>query len=69
MRQRGWWARLVTAFAVAVVAVSSIVAAVRQGSWGPIITVGWLPSVVAATWWPGRRGRCLSRGRGHAGLS
>jgi hypothetical protein len=44
--------------AVVFVTVSSIVAAVRQGSWGPLIAVGWLPAVVVATWWPGRRGRC-----------
>ena len=64
------WARgmqMVAAIAVAVVAVSSIVQAVRQGSWGPIISVGWLPAVVVATWWPGTRGRCRSRRHSAAG--
>jgi hypothetical protein len=57
----------ITGLAVAVVAVSSIVAAVRQGSWSPLIAVGWLPYVVVATWWPGRRGRCLPQRQGSAG--
>ena len=64
------WARgiqMVAAIAVAVVAVSSIVQAVRQGSWAPIISVGWLPAVVVATWWPRTRGRCRPRRQGTAG--
>jgi hypothetical protein len=52
--------------AVAFVAVSSVVAAIRQGSWSPIIEVGWLPAVVVATW-PGARRRCLPRRRHPAG--
>jgi len=58
---------VITACAVTVVAVSSIVQAIRQGSWEPIIAVGWLPAVVVATWWPGRRGRCLGRRQGSPG--
>lgn len=57
---RRWWyglAALVAAFIV----VSSIVAAIRAGSWGPILSVGWLPAVAAASW-PGAGRRCL-RGR------
>jgi hypothetical protein len=64
------WVRgmyVITALAVLVVAVSSVVQAVRQGSWGPIVEVGWLPAVVVATWWPGRRRRCLPRRQGSAG--
>jgi len=61
------WMYVITACAVAVVAVSSIVQAVRQGSWEPIIAVGWLPAVVAAIWWPGKRGRCLPRRHSQAG--
>jgi hypothetical protein len=49
------------------VAVSSVVQAIKQGSWGPIIEVGWLPAVVVATWWPGTRRRCLPRRQGSAG--
>ena len=61
------WMYVLTAAAVAVVAVSSIVAAARQGSWGPLIAVGWLPAVVVATWWPGTRRRCLPRRPGSPG--
>jgi hypothetical protein len=66
---RSWerWMHVMTGVAVAVVAVSSIAAAVRQGSWGPIVSVGWLPAVVVATWWPGRRRRCLPRRSGQVG--
>ena len=65
------WTRglyLIAVLAVAFVAVSTIVQAVRQGSWSPIISVGWLPAVVIATW-PGsrRRRRCLPRRRDLAG--
>jgi hypothetical protein len=66
------WARgmyVVTGLAVALVAVSSVVQAVRQGSWAPLIAVGWLPYAVAATWWPGTRRRCLPRRSGRAGAS
>jgi len=61
------WMYVITGCAVAIVAVSSIVQAVRQGSWGPVIAVGWLPAVVVATWWPGTRGRCLRRRQGSPG--
>lgn len=57
---RRWWYGL-AALVVAFVAVSSIVAAIREGSWGPILSVGWLPAVVVASW-PGAGRRCL-RGR------
>ena len=61
------WVYAITAIAVAVVAVSTIVQAIRQGSWAPIIEVGWLPAAVAATCWPGARGRCWPRRQGTAG--
>jgi hypothetical protein len=53
---------LIAGLAIAFVAVSSVVAAVRQGSWGPVLSVAWLPAVVVATW-PGSRRRCLPRRR------
>ena len=56
------WMYVITGLAVAFVAVSSVAAAIRQGSWSPIIEVGWLPAVVVATW-PGTRRRCLPRRR------
>jgi hypothetical protein len=52
---------------LAMAAVSSVVQAIKQGSWGPIVEVGWLPAVVVATWWPGTRRRCLPRRQGSAG--
>jgi hypothetical protein len=58
---RRWWYGL-AALVAAFVAVSSIVAAISEGSWEPIVSVGWLPAVVAASW-PGAGRRCL-RGRG-----
>ena len=64
------WTRLmyvITGVAMAVVAVSSIVQAIRLGSWEPIVAVGWLPAVVVAVWWPGTRGRCLPRRHSQAG--
>ena len=44
---------------VAFVAVSSIVQAIRLGSWPPVLSVGWLPAVVVAVW-PRAYRRCLS---------
>lgn len=41
-----------------VVAGSIIAQAVRQGSWGPVLSEGWLLAVVAATWPQAGRGRC-----------
>jgi hypothetical protein len=64
MRSWARWMYVLTGVAVAVVAVSSIVAALRQGSWGPLIAVGWLPGVVVAIWWPDRSRRCLPRRQG-----
>jgi hypothetical protein len=61
------WMYVITGIAVTVVAVSSIVQAIRQGSWSPIIEIGWLPAVVVATWWPGTRRRCLPQRRSSAG--
>jgi len=62
------WLYLIAGLAVAFVAVSSVVQAVRQGSWGPVISVGWLPAVVVAAW-PGAYRRCLPRRNGRAGVS
>jgi hypothetical protein len=56
------WARWLYGLAglvVAFVAVSSIVQAIRLGSWTPVISVGWLPAVVIAVW-PGAYRRRLS---------
>ena len=64
------WTRglyLIAGLAVAFVAVSSIVQAVRQGSWGPVVSVAWLPAVIVATWPGTYRRRCLPRRRNPAG--
>ena len=65
---RSWtrWLFLIEGLAAAFVAVASIVQAVRQGSWTPMITTGWIPAVVVATW-PGAYRRCGPRSRGQAG--
>ena len=59
------WTRglyLIAGLAVAFVAVSSVVQAVRQGSWSPLISVSWLLGVIVAIW-PGTARRCLPRRR------
>ena len=62
------WLYLIAGLAVAFIAVSSVVQAIRQGSWGPVVSVGWLPAVVVAVW-PGTYRRCLPRRNGRAGVS
>ena len=61
---RPWirWLYAIAGVAAAFVAVSSIVQAVRQGSWSPILSVAWLPAVVVAVW-PGNYRRCCLPGR------
>lgn len=65
---RPWtrWLWPAAGLAAVFVASSSIVLAVRQDSWTPIIAVGWIPAVVVAAWGGARRRR-LSRPRGAAG--
>ena len=60
MKLRTRWLYVMAGLAVTLVAVSAMVQAVRQGSWSPIISVGWLPAVIVATW-PRARYRCLPR--------
>ena len=64
---RSWtrWLYLIAGLVAVFVAVSSIVQAVGQGSWAPIISVGWIPAVVIAAW-PGTYRRCLPRRRSPA---
>lgn len=66
MKPCGRWLYLVAALAAVFVAVSSVALAVRQGSWAPVVSVGWLPAVIVAAW-PGRSRQCLSRRRGQPG--
>ena len=67
MRRWTSWLYLLAAVAATFVAVSSVVAAVRQGSWEPLIAMGWLPAVLVAAWWPGTRRRCAPRRQGSPG--
>ena len=55
------WFYVVAGLAAVFVAVATIVQAVSEGSWSPIVSVGWLPAVIVASW-PGVGRRCL-RGR------
>jgi predicted Na+-dependent transporter len=61
---RPWerWIALIAILAVTFVAVSSIALAIRQASWSPLFSVGWLPAVLVAIW-PGAHRRCIT-GRG-----
>jgi hypothetical protein len=56
---------LVAGLAAVLVAVSSVVLAIRQGSWAAIISVGWIPAVIIAAW-PGARRCCVPRRRSPA---
>jgi len=60
MKSWARWIYLVAVAAATFVAVSSISQAIRQGSWSPIVSVGWIPAVVVAAW-PGAYRRCLHR--------
>ena len=53
------WGYGLAGLVAAFVAVSSIVQAIRLGSWTPVLSVGWLPAVVVAVW-PRTHRRCLS---------
>lgn len=66
MKPRTRWLYLLAWLAVAFVAVSSAVQAIRQGSWGPLISAGWIPAVIVAVL-PGNHRRCLPRRRNPAG--
>jgi hypothetical protein len=61
------WLQVIARLALVFVVVSSIVQAVRQGSWGPIAEGLWIPAVVVATCWPGTYRRCLPRRNRQAG--
>ena len=66
MRQWARWFYLFSGLVAVFIAVSSIVQAISEGSWGPVVSVGWLPAVIVASW-PGARRRCLSWRRGPVG--
>jgi hypothetical protein len=57
------WLYGVAAVAALLVAVSAIVQSVRQGSWSPVLSVGWLVAVIIAVTTPRATGRCLPHRR------
>ena len=65
---RSWtgWLSLIAGLVAVFVAVATIVQAVRQDSWAPVIATGWVPAVIVATW-PAACRRCRVRRRGQAG--
>ena len=65
---RPWqrWLYVIAGLAAAIIAVSAAVQAIREASWAPVVSVAWLPAVIAATW-PGSYRRCLRRRRTPAG--
>jgi hypothetical protein len=67
---RGWarWLQVTAGVAAVFVAVSAIAQAVRQGSWGPVLSAGWIPAVIVAAW-PGTYRRCLNRRSGAGPVS
>ena len=60
------WLPVVAGLAALFVAAAAIAQSIRQGSWAPILSVGWLPAVIVACW-PGSCRRCLPRRRTPAG--
>jgi hypothetical protein len=52
----------VAGLALVFVSVSTVVLAVREGSWAPVASTGWLPAVIVAAR-PGARARCLPQRR------
>jgi hypothetical protein len=60
MRLVNRWIGVIAGLAAIFVAGSAIALAVRQSSWAPIISVGWIPAVIVASW-PGAYRRCLPR--------
>jgi hypothetical protein len=57
-----WLPAIIAGLAAAFVAIAAAAQAIREGSWGPILSVGWIPAVVVAVW-PGSYRRCLPRRR------
>jgi hypothetical protein len=50
----------------ALVVAAAAVQAVRQDSWGPVLTIGWLPAVLVASYYRPAR-RCLPPSRSRTG--
>jgi len=61
MKLSARWLYGVAAAAALLVAVSAIVQSVRQGSWSPLLSVGWLAAVIIAVISPRGTRRCRQR--------
>ena len=61
MKKWSRWVEVVAVVAAVFVGVSAVNLAIHQGSWEPIVSVGWIPAVMVAVW--PRRGRTCLRGR------
>jgi hypothetical protein len=59
MKLSARWLYRVAAVAAVLIAVSAIVQSVRQDSWSPILSVGWLVAVIIAVTAPRGTRRCL----------
>jgi antitoxin (DNA-binding transcriptional repressor) of toxin-antitoxin stability system len=53
------WLYAASAIAAVLIAVSAIVQSVRQGSWSPVLSAGWLAAVIVAVASPRATRRCL----------
>jgi hypothetical protein len=58
MKLSARWLYGVAAAAALLIAVSAIAASVRQGSWSPLLSVGWLAAVIIAVISPRGTRRC-----------
>ena len=59
MKLSARWLYAAAAVAALLVAVSAIAQSVRQGSWSPVLSVGWLAGVIIAVISPRGTRRCL----------
>jgi len=59
MKRSARWLYGVAAVAAVLIAVSAIAASVRQDSWSPILSVGWLAAVIVAVTSPRGTRHCL----------
>jgi hypothetical protein len=59
MKRGRQWLYVVAGLAALLIAVSAIVQSVRQGSWSPLLSVGWLAAVIIAVTSPRATRRCL----------
>lgn len=61
------WLYAIVGLVAVFVAVGSVVQSIRQASWTPVESVGWLPAVIVAVWPGTYRRRCLPGRRRAAG--